>query len=91
MRPFIPQAGRSQIATVTAEDRRMHLEGIQGAVLSVSLRYLDEWTAARVRIGQRYHSEIRNDKFIFQAHPENTSPVFHLFEVQVPDPEHFLK
>ena len=69
----------------------MHLEGIQGAVLSVSLRYLDEWTAARVRIGQRYHSEIRNDKFIFQAHPENTSPVFHLFEVQVPDPEHFLK
>ena len=69
----------------------MRLEGIQGAVLSVSLKYLDEWTAARIRIGQRYLSEIRNDKFVFQAHPENTSPVFHLFEVQVPDPEDFLK
>ena len=69
----------------------MRLEGIQGAVLSVSLKYLDEWTAARTRIGKRYLAEIKNDKFVLQAHPENTKPVFHLFEVQVPDPDDFLK
>lgn len=69
----------------------MRLEGIQGAVLSVGLKYLDEWTADRIRIGERYLSEIRNDLFVFQAHPENTSPVYHLFEVQVPDPEDFLQ
>ncbi|RKM57857.1 DegT/DnrJ/EryC1/StrS family aminotransferase [Butyrivibrio sp. CB08] len=69
----------------------MRLEGIQGAVLSVSLKYLDKWTEARTRIGKRYMSEIKNDKFVLQAHPENTKPVFHLFEVQVPDPEDFLK
>ncbi|WP_034445994.1 DegT/DnrJ/EryC1/StrS family aminotransferase [Butyrivibrio sp. AE2032] len=68
----------------------MRLEGVQGAVLSVSLKYLDEWTARRREIGKRYMAEIKNDKFVLQAHPENTDPVFHLFEVQVPDPDAFL-
>lgn len=68
----------------------MRLEGIQGAVLSVSLKYLDEWTARRRQIGERYMAQITNEKFILQAHPENTKPVFHLFEVQVPDPDDFL-
>ncbi len=68
----------------------MRLEGIQGAVLSVSLKYLDEWTERRRAIGKRYMAEITNDKFVLQAHPENTNPVFHLFEVQVPDPDDFL-
>ena len=68
----------------------MRLEGIQGAVLSVSLKYLDEWTEKRREIGVRYCREITNEKFILQAHPANTSPVYHLFEVQVPDPEDFL-
>lgn len=69
----------------------MRLEGIQGAVLSVSLKYLDEWTQKRREIGKRYCREITNEKFILQAHPANTNPVYHLFEVQVPNPEDFLK
>ena len=68
----------------------MRLEGVQGAVLSVSLKYLDEWTMRRRQIGERYMAEITNEKFTLQAHPKNTNPVFHLFEVQVPDPEDFL-
>lgn len=66
------------------------MEGIQGAVLSVGLKHLDEWTDRRRYIGKRYLSEITNPVFCMQAHPENTYPVFHLFEVQVPDPEGFL-
>ena len=67
------------------------LEGIQGAVLSVSLKYLPEWTKRRQEIGRRYLDKINNPKFKLQAHPENTEPVFHLFEVEVEgDPEEFL-
>lgn len=68
------------------------LEGMQGAVLSVSLKYLPEWTKRRRAIGYRYMSEINNDKIILQAHPENTETVFHLFEVEVKDdPDKFLE
>ena len=69
----------------------MRLEGIQGAVLSVSLQYIDDWTKRRSEIGHRYLNEIHNDRFVMQVHPANTNPVFHMFEVQVPDPEAFLK
>ena len=63
------------------------MEGIQGAVLSVSLRYLEDWTTRRREIGKRYLAEIRNKKLLMQAHPENTTPVFHLFELQTENPE----
>ncbi len=68
------------------------LEGIHGAVLSVSLKYLPEWTRRRQEIGSRYLAEITNPKFRLQAHPENTEPVFHLFEVEVEsNPDDFLE
>lgn len=67
------------------------LEGIQGAVLSVGLKYLPEWTRRRQEIGRRYLNEITNPVFTMQRHPENTTPVFHLFVVEVPDHDHFLK
>ncbi len=67
------------------------LEGIQGAVLSVSLKYLPEWTRRRKEIGTRYLQEIRNPLMKMQAHPANTEPVFHLFEVMTEgDPEAFV-
>ena len=69
----------------------MRLEGIQGAVLRVSLNYIEEWTKRRREIGRRYLAEIHNPRITMQVHPENTNPVFHMFEVQVPDPEAFLQ
>ncbi len=68
----------------------MRLEGIQGAVLSVSLRYLDEWTKRRREIGHKYLERIDNPLFTMQAHPANTDPVFHLFEAKVADPDDFI-
>ena len=67
------------------------LEGIQGAVLSVSLKYLPEWTQRRIFIGEKYLREITNPVFTMQAHPENTSPVYHLFVAKVDDPADFLQ
>lgn len=59
------------------------LEGIQGAVLSVSLKYLDEWTKRRQEIGKKYINRINNPLIKLQAHPANTECVFHLFEIMV--------
>lgn len=69
----------------------MRLEGVQGAVLSVSLRYLEEWTKRRIEIGERYIREITNPLITMQAHPENTRPVYHLFVITVPDHEGFIQ
>lgn len=66
------------------------LEGIQGAVLSVSLKYLPEWTAKRQKIGKRYLEEIINPLITMQAHPADTEPVFHLFVITVPDRDEFV-
>lgn len=68
------------------------LEGLQGAVLSVSLKYLPEWTMRRREIGYKYLEKINNPAIIMQSHPANTESVFHLFEVEVTDdPDRFLE
>ena len=67
------------------------LEGMQGAVLSVSLKYLPEWTARRQEIGRRYLREITNPVITMQAHPDNTESVFHLFVITVPDQKGFVQ
>lgn len=67
------------------------MEGIQGAVLSVSLKYLPEWTRRRQEIGRRYLSEITNPLITMQRHPDNTESVFHLFVIEVDDRDDFVK
>ena len=66
-------------------------EGLQGAVLSVSLKYLPQWTKRRREIGERYIREITNPLFTMQAHPANTEPVYHLFVVQIGERERFVQ
>lgn len=68
----------------------MRLEGVQGAVLSVSLKYLPEWTARRRQIGKRYKNEIVNPAITMQRNPENTNPVYHLFVVTVENPDDMI-
>lgn len=67
------------------------LEGLQGAVLSVSLKLLPEWTAKRRVIGERYHREIQNPLITLQTHPADTEPVYHLFVITVPDHDDFVR
>lgn len=69
----------------------MRLEGLQGAVLSVSLKYLEEWTRRRIAIGEQYQREITNPLLTLQTHPENTRPVYHLFVMTVPDQKDFIQ
>lgn len=67
------------------------LEGLQGAVLSVSLKYLPQWTARRREIGERYHREITNPLITHQRHPVNTETVYHMFVITVPDHDDFVR
>lgn len=69
----------------------MRMEGIQGAVLSVSLKYLDEWTRLRREIGWRYLEQITHPQIKMQKHPDHTESVFHLFVITVPDAEDFIE
>ena len=60
-------------------------------MLSVSLKYLPQWTVRRQEIGKRYLREITNPLIGMQLHPENTEPVFHLFVVQIEERERFVR
>ncbi len=67
------------------------LEGLQGAVLSVSLKYLPGWTARRQEIGRRYEREITNPLIQMQVHPVCTESVYHLFVVQMEERDRFIR
>jgi dTDP-4-amino-4,6-dideoxygalactose transaminase len=66
------------------------LEGIQGAVLSYKLKYLDEWTERRRKIAEKYFKEIKNPAITLQAQSDSAKSVFHLFVVTVPDRNKFV-
>lgn len=68
----------------------MRLEGVNGAILSVGLSHLDEWTARRRELGRRYLEKITNPLITMQAHPDNTETVFHLFEITVEKRDEFI-
>ena len=69
----------------------MRLEGLQGAVLSTSLRYLDAWNSRRNEIGKRYDRDITNSLILKQYHPKNTKSVYHLYEIQIDNHDSFIK
>jgi dTDP-4-amino-4,6-dideoxygalactose transaminase len=69
----------------------MRMEGIQGAVLSVKLKYLDEWNKKRRKIAQMYHQLITNPKIKKQFQPKWAKSVYHLFVITVKNRNNFLK
>lgn len=65
--------------------------GLEGAVLQVKLKYIDEWNQKRRDIAARYKQEVKNESLTFQHMPEWADSVFHLMVATVPDREGFLK
>ena len=63
----------------------MRLDGMQAAVLSVKLRYLDEWNARRRAIARMYLEGIRNKKIKTQKPEPGAESVYHLFVVATKD------
>lgn len=65
----------------------MRMDGIQGAVLSVKLNYLDEWNARRRTIARMYLEGIKNPKIKTQKPQDGGESVYHLFVVTTKDRE----
>jgi dTDP-4-amino-4,6-dideoxygalactose transaminase len=58
------------------------LEGIQGAVLNVKLRYLDRWNELRREHAARYNELLRATLLILPREMEYAHHVYHLYVVQ---------
>lgn len=65
--------------------------GLEGASLSVKLKYLEGWNNRRRAIAKRYLTEITNPKIKMQHQPEWADSVFHLFVVTTEDKDGFVK
>lgn len=61
------------------------LEGVQGAILRVKLRYLEGWTEARRANARHYQALLQDSGLILPKEAENTRHVFHVFAVLTDD------
>jgi dTDP-4-amino-4,6-dideoxygalactose transaminase len=59
----------------------MRMGGLEGASLSVKLKYLEGWNNRRREIAKRYRTEIINSKIKMQVQPDWADSVYHLFVV----------
>ncbi len=64
------------------EGLNSRLDGIQGAVLSVKLRHLDQWSDRRIEIACIYNEGLQ-DVCVIPQTAEGVRHVFHLYVIQV--------
>lgn len=69
--------------------RNSKLDGVQAAILSVKLKYLDQWTDARMTNAATYN-QLLEGATLPKTRP-NSKHVFHLYVVQVPEREKLLE
>lgn len=62
----------------------MRMGGIEAAILSVKLKYLDQWNSARKKIASHYQQQV-NDKIALQVQPAHCDSVYHLFVITTDD------
>jgi dTDP-4-amino-4,6-dideoxygalactose transaminase len=69
----------------------MRMGGLEGASLSVKIKYLETWNNRRREIAKKYHGGIRNSKIKMQSQPEWADSIYHLFVVTTDSRESFVK
>jgi dTDP-4-amino-4,6-dideoxygalactose transaminase len=60
------------------------MEGIQGAVLGVKLKYLEQWTRERRRVAQRYHELLADTPLQLPREADYAESAYHLYVVRHP-------
>jgi len=65
--------------------------GLEGASLSVKLKYLPDWNSRRQSIAARYLNEIKNPAIKMQTQPVWAESVYHLFVVTTEDKDRLVK
>lgn len=69
----------------------MRMDGIQAAVLSYKLKYLESINERRRAIAKRYIEEIVSPFIKIQQTQEGAEHVYHLFVITVPERDSFIK
>jgi dTDP-4-amino-4,6-dideoxygalactose transaminase len=69
----------------------MRMGGVEAAVLSIKLKYLDQWNARRNEIAEMYFSGIKNPKITMQLRPDWAESIYHLFVITTPERGNLLK
>lgn len=60
------------------------MEGIQGAVLGVKLKYLNDWTIGRRKVAQKYKEGLKDiNQIILPQEMSYAKHVYHLFVIQI--------
>ncbi|MGA8875198.1 MAG: DegT/DnrJ/EryC1/StrS family aminotransferase [Candidatus Korobacteraceae bacterium] len=67
------------------------MEGFQGAILGVKLKYLEQWTEARRAHARRYSELLAPLGIEVPVEAPNTRHVFHVYAIRVPDRDRVQK
>jgi len=65
------------------EGMNSRLDGLQAAILSVKLRYLEEWNEARRQLAYLYNDLLADSDIVTPVELENTRSVYHLYVVRL--------
>lgn len=65
------------------EGRNSRLDGIQAAILSSKLPYLENWTQSRIANAALYSKLLENSNLILPNTPPNCRHVYHLYVIQI--------
>jgi len=66
------------------EGMNSRLDGLQAAILSAKLRYLEDWTKKRRGVADSYKNLLQNSKVIIPVEAFGVRHVYHLYVVRVP-------
>jgi dTDP-4-amino-4,6-dideoxygalactose transaminase len=67
------------------------MEGIQGAVLGIKLKHLDEWTRERRRVAHRYHELLADTPLQLPIEADYAESAYHLYVVRHPQRDDLKK
>jgi len=65
------------------EGMNSRLDGLQAAILSVKLKYLEEWTEARRQLAYLYNDLLADSEIVTPVEIENARSVYHLYVVRL--------
>lgn len=65
--------------------------GLEGASLTIKLKYLEGWNNRRREIARMYQSNITNPKVTLQHQPEWADSIYHLFVITTDDRDDLMK
>jgi len=69
----------------------MRMGGLEGASLTIKLKYLPDWNKRRREIAGRYQQGIKNPKIKMQVQPSGHESVFHLFVITTEKRDELIK